>query len=30
MYMRSDQPSRVMDWKIVSIPTPRLSKVVMP
>jgi hypothetical protein len=30
MYMRSDQPSSVIDWKIVNIPTPRLSNVVRP
>jgi len=30
MYIRSLHPSRVIDWKIVNILTPILSKVVMP
>ena len=30
MYIKSLQPSKVIDWKIVSMPTPILSKVVMP
>ena len=30
MYIRSLHPSRVIDWKIVSILTPILSNVVMP
>ncbi len=30
IYIRSLQPSRVIDWKIVSILTPMLSKVVIP
>lgn len=30
IYIRSLQPSKVMDWKMVSMLTPILSKVVMP
>ncbi len=30
MYMRSVHPSNVIDWKIVSMLTPMLSKVVIP
>lgn len=30
MYIRSLHPSKVIDWKIVNMLTPMLSKVVMP
>lgn len=30
IYIKSLQPSKVIDWKIVNMLTPMLSKVVMP